>query len=86
MIAILIRQQSSKRICVMQIEEAKHMLEHKYVEKAKSAGAKQRIEVVNFSTDVDSVGQVVATRASELKATAVVSHHLSLFFPISEPP
>ena len=62
----------SARSNYMQIEEAKHMLEHKYVAKAKSAGVKQRIEVITFSTDVESVGQVVTTRAKELNAAAVV--------------
>ena len=56
----------------VQIEEAKHMLEHKYVAKTKAAGVKQRIEVVTFSTNVESVGQIVTLRAKELNAAAVV--------------
>lgn len=64
----------------MQIEEAKHMLLHKYVAKTKAAGAKQRIEVVTFSNDIESVGQVVTTRAKELHAAAVVEP-----FPNFEP-
>lgn len=49
------------------------MLEQSYVKKAKEAGAGQRIEVVQFSTDTESVGKVVITRAEELHADMVVS-------------
>ena len=49
------------------------MLDQAYVQKAKAAGARQRIEVVQFSTDTESVGKVVTTRAEELKADMVVS-------------
>ena len=49
------------------------MLDQAYVQKAKAAGARQRIEVVQFSTDTESVGKVVCTRAEELKADMVVS-------------
>lgn len=50
------------------------MLEQSYVRKAKDVGARQRIEVVQFSTDTESVGKVVTTRAEELHADMVVRY------------
>lgn len=58
--------------CLVQIEQAKDMLEHSYVATTSAAGAKQRIEIVRFNTDAESVGKVVTTRAEELHADAVV--------------
>ena len=67
-------QQSSSRNTwsAVQVEQAKQMLEQDYVSKAKKKSAKQRIEVVRFTTDPSSIGEVVVTRAEELNATAVV--------------
>lgn len=48
------------------------MLEQAYVQKTKAVGARQRIEVVQFSTDTESVGKVVTARAEELQADMVV--------------
>jgi hypothetical protein len=48
------------------------MLDHSFVNKAEAAGARHRTEVVRYTTDTESVGRVVTTRAEELKADAVV--------------
>ena len=56
-----------------QVEHARAMLEQAYVQKTKDIGARQRIEVVQYSTDTESVGKVVTTRAEELRADIVVS-------------
>jgi len=55
-----------------QLEGAHAMLDHSFVAKAREAGARQRVEVVRFTTDTESVGRVVVTRAQELKADAVI--------------
>lgn len=62
-----------------QVEGARAMLDHSFVNKAEAAGARHRTEVVRYTTDTESVGRVVTTRAEELKADAVilVSHNRS---------
>ena len=63
-----------------QVESAREMLEQAYVQRAKDVGARQRIEVVQFSTDTESVGKVVTTRAEELHADMVVSIPLPISY------
>ena len=71
---IFMQQSSERNTCssAAQVEHAKQMLEQDYVSKAKGVSAKQRIEIVRFTTDPSSIGEVVVTRAEELDATAVV--------------
>jgi len=54
------------------IEDAKEMIGRRYVPKAATRSIPFKIEIVRFSTDNDSIGEVLCKRAQALNAVAVV--------------
>ena len=54
------------------VEAAERFISARFLPLLREAKQPHKVEVVHFSTDADSVGEVVAARAERLGATAVV--------------